>query len=219
MKNFKKLLLSALCVLATVAINGCKNSGQEAPAAPAHTSQNNSGNPVAANPDKPATWTEQIGNRQYNVVKINGKIWMAENLRNENVSHYSANGDSSNDTKYGYLYTWENAQKACSGQWRLPTKDEFEQLIASIGDNNNSSSIRVADWDNGSDTSGFGARPAGYRFENGEFQDFASYAYFWSATPDKDTLAGRLFVHTKGAAIGYRSRNDAFSVRCLKDSN
>lgn len=33
------------------------------------------------------------------------------------------------DHPHGKYYTWDHAQKACPKGWRLPTKEEFQQLI------------------------------------------------------------------------------------------
>jgi uncharacterized protein (TIGR02145 family) len=55
----------------------------------------------------------------YQVVNIEGKLWMAENL------NYS--GDIGNN--YGKLYDWETAKTACQvGGWRLPNDQDLSSL-------------------------------------------------------------------------------------------
>jgi uncharacterized protein (TIGR02145 family) len=82
--------------------------------------------------------TSTIGN-----LLIAGKNWMAENLDTlftftlpsalltEKISYY--NGSLKNLDKYGALYSYESARTACPEGWRLPTKEDFDELIDHFG--------------------------------------------------------------------------------------
>lgn len=163
------------------------------------------------------TFTDPRDNNSYKVVKINNLLWFAENLRYKGVEHHFPDRNSENVEKYGYLYTWKNAMEACPPGWRLPTKDEFEKLVSSNETSNNSSSLRDESWNNGSNFSGFGALPAGLRWHNGVFYSFGLSTIFWSATPRGNVFAYYLGVVPGQAYVYDDYRNNAVSVRCVKD--
>lgn len=76
----------------------------------------------------------QSGSRVYKTVKINGKCWMAENLRYDGVPSGIKKGDESG-AKFGRLYQWGDVVKnnACPSGWRLPTNAEVQSLINFLG--------------------------------------------------------------------------------------
>ena len=71
--------------------------------------------------------------KKYKTVKIGSQTWMAENLNYETQDSYCYENDESNCSKYGRLYTWTAAKKACPSGWHLPSKAEFETLFSSVG--------------------------------------------------------------------------------------
>ena len=142
---------------------------------------------------------------------------MAENLKYDGIDHYSVYNDSKNDEKYGYLYTWENAMKACPTGWRLPTKEEFESLITLYGASEDTISLRDQTWKDGLNYSGFGALPAGGCWFGQRYYMFGVYALFWSSTPSGNSDAYRLDLCESYAYVTDYDRGDAFSVRCVKD--
>ena len=68
----------------------------------------------------------------YKTYKVQGVIWMAENLRYKapQGSNYF-DKDPTNLRSYGMLYDWKTAMQVCPAGWRLPTGDEFQSLINS----------------------------------------------------------------------------------------
>ncbi|MCQ2061597.1 MAG: hypothetical protein MJY47_08430 [Fibrobacter sp.] len=66
----------------------------------------------------------------YHTIKVDGQIWMAQNM---NYGSKSGSSCYDNDVEYcvtyGRLYTWEAAKSACPTGWRLPTSTEWETLL------------------------------------------------------------------------------------------
>jgi len=55
---------------------------------------------------------------------------MAQNLNFVPANGSVCHGDKeSNCDKYGRLYNWDAAMKACPAGWRLPTVDEWGELV------------------------------------------------------------------------------------------
>jgi len=55
---------------------------------------------------------------------------MAENLNFETAGSFCPEGDSRNCKRLGRLYSWAEARSVCPDGWRLPTKEDFESLVA-----------------------------------------------------------------------------------------
>jgi len=117
MKTNIRFLLTAGLVLATTLTISC------GPSAAYHSA---SGEPVYY--DK-LTYEGET----YKTVKMpDGKVWMAENLRyvskNSKVKLHNHSA-----SRFGRYYNWEEAMKACPAGWHLPTKEEWNAMVAAIG--------------------------------------------------------------------------------------
>ena len=166
----------------------------------------------------------------YKTVKIGSQTWMAENLNHETenseVENSSCYKDSEeNCAKYGRLYSWPAAIKACPSGWHLPTKAEFETLITVVGDTS-TAGLKLKSttgWSsrNGADALGFSALSAGYGETRWFYHGEGDYANFWSSTENIDVYvyAYALFLYGDGdnAHLGYTTALSRFSVRCVKD--
>ena len=65
-----------------------------------------------------------------------GKEWTTANLSVDTDGSYCYEDAELNCRRYGRLYTWDAAQRACQslrGGWRLPTNDEWQQLARHHG--------------------------------------------------------------------------------------
>src|SRR6516162_11924285 len=66
-----------------------------------------------------------------------GKRWMTQNLNVDTMPSYCYGDAELNCRRYGRLYTWESARRACQSLgdgWRLPTDDEWRRLAKEFGD-------------------------------------------------------------------------------------
>jgi uncharacterized protein (TIGR02145 family) len=169
------------------------------------------------------SFTDSRDGQSYGVVKIGEQTWMAENLNFETAGSFCPEGDSRNCKRLGRLYLWAEARSVCPDGWRLPTKEDFESLVAvtsgeaaqslspSLAQSSSQSRAGLAlkssdGWfkkGNGSDDFGFNALPAGYRgavlktddgtVTGGKFDGIGGYAYFWSATEDAENRESNAF--------------------------
>ena len=178
------------------------------------------------------SFTDPRNGQSYDVVKIGDLTWMAENLNFETAMSVCPENDSRNCKRMGRLYSWAEAKSVCPEGWRLPTKANFESLIASA--DGSGAVLKARDgWfkkGNGDDKLGFNALPAGYGFANGaasgsassnKFDGIGGYAYFWSATEDsenRESNAYYLFLafNSKSASVNSFSKSDLRSVRCVQ---
>ena len=177
------------------------------------------------------SFTDSRDGQSYGVVKIGEQTWMAANLNFETAGSFCPEGDSRNCKRLGRLYSWAEAASVCPEGWRLPTKADFEKLIAEMLKGGVASSkgdagaaLKAKDgWfkkGNGSDVLGFKALPAGYRGADGKFDGIGGYAYFWSATEDDEfpeSLAYYLFLSfsSDAASLNAFAKADYRSVRCV----
>ena len=169
------------------------------------------------------SFTDSRDGQSYDVVKIGDLTWMAENLNFETESSACPDGDSRNYKRMGRLYPWAEAKSVCPEGWRLPTKADFEALIASA--DGSGVVLKARDgWfkkGNGDDKLGFNALPAGYRSVDGKFDGIGGYAYIWSATEDvenRESNAYYLFLSfsNDAASLNAFAKEDYRSVRCVR---
>ena len=70
-------------------------------------------------------------------VKIGNLTWTKQNINIKTPNSWCYDNDESNCAKYGRLYTRDAAEKACAsmgGKWRLPTEEDWDNLMKAIGE-------------------------------------------------------------------------------------
>jgi uncharacterized protein (TIGR02145 family) len=152
--------------------------------------------------------TDSRDGQVYRTVKMpDGKTWMAQNLNFKTGSGswcYDDNAD--NCKRYGRLYDWRTAKKACPAGWHLPDTAECYRLMQNIGGKQE----RICDADvcvtwfkntdkklkskigwntnqqgkigTGTDDYGFSALPGGLRSSEISFRDAGDDGYWWTAS-------------------------------------
>ncbi len=166
----------------------------------------------------------------YKTVLINGNEWMAENMNTSTANGVSVvcirNSQINNFWQdYGCLYSWFDARKVCPSGWHLPTKNEFDDLLTYVGKIHSNKILTANTWDNGKDTYGFEALPAGFCYTGSSCYEFGDTASFWSATKEPNDENEAMFLYIQGqseasaAGVGRGLKSSKYSVRCVKDNN
>lgn len=159
-------------------------------------------------------------------VQIGDQIWMSKNLAIDD----GLGGIYTQTVNYGpgpvveYYYTWDAAVRVAESVqgWHLPTTTEWSALATAVGGNSiagrklKSTYGWNGDW-NGTDDYGFSAFPAGFEV-SGEFRNFGSYAYFWTANPYNANAWYRSFSTNDSIGGLVNPKSYGYSVRLIKDS-
>jgi uncharacterized protein (TIGR02145 family) len=171
---------------------------------------------------KMSSFTDSRDGKKYGSLKLGTQTWMAENLNYAADGSKCYNNQDGNCQKYGRLYNWATALKACPKGWHLPSDDEWTTLTGFVGDDAGTKLKSTSGWDsngNGSDDFVFSALPGGYGNSYGGFSNVGKNGYWWSATEDFAANAWYRGMGYDSAAV-YRYNNDKaylFSVRCVQD--
>ena len=169
--------------------------------------------------------TDERNGQEYKTVKIGKQVWMAENLNYETDESYCYNDSAEYCTKYGRLYTWSAALKACPTGWHLPSQNEGMTLYYSVGGRDTAAKMlkSVNGWNDygaGTDSFGFSALPGGDRDEFNDYENEGRFAGFWTSTEVNERYAAHihLFYMDDDAALSTTfNKRYAYAVRCVKD--
>jgi uncharacterized protein (TIGR02145 family) len=155
-----------------------------------------------------------------------GKEWTTRNLDVNTVPSYCYEDAELNCRRYGRLYTWESAQRACQSLgdgWRLPSDDEWRQMAKRYGGVSEDSpdkgkaAFQVL---SAGGSSGFAAIHGGGRSQNGEYARLEAHGFYWTAS-ESDPASGWFYNFALGGKALHRQiggeKQRAFSVRCVRD--
>ncbi len=155
-----------------------------------------------------------------------GKRWTTHNLAVAATPSYCYENAELNCRKYGRLYTWESAGRACrslGSAWRLPTDEEWRQMAKHYG------GVSEASEDKGKaaykallagGSSGFNAVLAGGRSDDGQYARLEAHGFYWTSS-ESDPAGGFYFNFGRGGQALHRQsggeKQRAFSVRCVRE--
>jgi len=189
--------------------------------------------------DNPAN---NSGGGSYETVPIGGNKWMKKNLNVKTDDSWCYNNSADSCKKYGRLYTWNAAKKACqSVGMRLPTNDEWDDLVTAAGGVRDASSKlkskkgwdgMYSDGNSNTDEFGFSALPGGMcapvpdnmadlfpdMFPDGIlFIGVVELGHWWTATEDSDENAYNRRMGSGSFWVEEFSypKNSGLSVRCV----
>jgi uncharacterized protein (TIGR02145 family) len=156
-----------------------------------------------------------------------GKQWTITNLNVHIDPSYCYDDAEANCRRYGRLYTWQSAQRACQSfgdRWRLPTDAEWRQLAKYFG------GIREDSSDSGKAAyttlltgggSGFNAVLGGNRgADDSRYARLEAHGFYWTAS-ENDPASALFYNFARGSqSFNRQSGGDkqmAISVRCVRD--
>jgi uncharacterized protein (TIGR02145 family) len=169
------------------------------------------------------TFTDTRDQQSYKWVRIGSQIWMAENLNYLTENSWCFDNDKAKCDKYGRLYNWNAAKKACPSGWHLPNDDEWNILIGKVGNDPGYKLKSKSGWGkngNGNDVYGFVALPGGICQSYSIFYLFEEYAEFWSSSVSGSYKAYHWSFSNKSDGVYHyyiNKKEFCISVRCTKD--
>jgi uncharacterized protein (TIGR02145 family) len=170
------------------------------------------------------TFTDPRDGKTYKTVTIGKQVWMAENLNYEVSGSKCYDNNSANAQKYGRLYNWETAKRACPSGWHLPSDAEWTTLTDFVGGSSTAGTkLKSANgWNsngNGTDEFGFSALPGGGGYSGGDFDLVGKGGLWWSATERNAANAWGRYMNYSSALVGRDGSGKSyfFSVRCVQD--
>jgi uncharacterized protein (TIGR02145 family) len=155
-----------------------------------------------------------------------GKVWTTRNVDVDVAPSYCYDDAEANCLRYGRLYTWESARRACQAlgdAWRLPTNDEWRALATAYG------GLREETADKGraaydaliaGGRSGFEAVFGGGRSQDGQYARGDAHGFYWTASETGPATAWFYNLGRGGLAVNRHADGEkpsAFAVRCIGD--
>ena len=158
-------------------------------------------------PEASGTFVDSRDQYEYHWVRFDGLDWTVENAHYDTgegscfiypeIHGSSVTYSEANLPKYGYLYTFEGAQKAVPEGWRLPTDEDWNRLEAALG--SSSDKLQQYGWRGAAGLamqrdeadSGLNLLMGGYyntyfdaNGDGANYRHIGSFGYFWSQTKD-----------------------------------
>lgn len=151
--------------------------------------------------------------QQINGIKIGNQVWTISNIDTEVKGSYYYNENPQFAKKYGKLYTYEAATKACPAGWRLPTIKDWSDLLLFMGGEDKAAPKMLKNTSEG----GFNAKLGGVS-SVGNYNLLESYGAYWSASEQDKDNAWFIYITPKSAIVTstYSLKTHGLSVRCVK---
>ena len=142
---------------------------------------------------------------------------------------YYNNDSVTYSSTYGALYNWYavNTGNLCPIGWHVPTDAEWTTLTTYLGGvsvaGGKLKDASLSYWSspntNATDETNFTAFPGGYRIGGGTYYGIGNYGYWWCSTQFSTANAWHRTVYYNIGSVNRSnySKNNGFSIRCLKD--
>jgi len=194
--------------------------------------------------------TDARDNKTYKTVKIGAQTWLAENLNyeakgskchgegglvyNEKTEKHDitlSNAEiQANCKKYGRLYNWKTALKACPSGWHLPTNEEWKILTEVVGgDSTAGKNLKATSGWNDYEPSEFNYFSGGTFYNSERTSGNGTDAYGFSAMPGYRSGIGFDTFERLGVAgdwwtssedeMNYRLNSDYVHCRIMYESS
>jgi uncharacterized protein (TIGR02145 family) len=185
--------------------------------------------------DTCSIFTDPRDNQAYRTVTIGNQTWMAQNLNFDMDSSWCYDNSPDNCIKYGRLYEWDAAKRACPAGWRLPDNSDWNTLINAAGGRHTAGTKLKSklEWqvEDGisthTDNFRFSALPGGFGAPDGSYHFASSYGGWWSATEQDAPPHIRygyawywsMNSHVAGVYSNWYHQDYGRSVRCLQNAH
>jgi uncharacterized protein (TIGR02145 family) len=142
---------------------------------------------------------------------------------------WNDNDEATNKATYGGLYNWYtvNTGKLCPIGWHVPGDAEWTLLTNYLeGVSVAGGKLKESGYDHwnspntgATNETGFNALPGGSRGYDGIFGGIGDYGFWWSSSGYNSSYAWYRYVEydLSSVARSYGSKEDGFSVRCVRD--
>lgn len=127
----------------------------------------------------------------------------------------NSNGDSTWDSSLPSGTTWEKSNDPCPTGWRVPTKDELQNLENTISTWTSMNDVNGRIFGSGNNTIFLPA--PGSRSSYGTLYDVGSYAYYWGNSLNIPTYAVDMWFTTSHTFMGSHKCMLGQSVRCVAE--
>jgi uncharacterized protein (TIGR02145 family) len=162
------------------------------------------------------TLTDTRDGKKYKTVTIGGQTWTAENMNymtpDSSWCYYKNNVN--NCAKYGRLYAWNAANKACPNGYHLPSREEWNRLVLLSGGWRLAGKKLQYDYN-------FLALLGGKREYRNVFSGIGNGGYWWTADEAgcrQCAYFRNMYYNYDGVNADDDNKRNAFSVRCVADS-
>lgn len=174
--------------------------------------------------------------QKYKWVELkDGRKWMAQNLNYKTKNSWCYNNNNANCNKYGRIYTFNAAVKACPRGWKLPSLNDWK-IVANYysGGDYNQHGIEEEVYEAliYGGISEFDVLLAGIKNIDGSFMEVGNWSGFWTSTrrnsnpfdplddPVRDDLAHVFFFFNAGNQFSWtlKPEGEGLSCRCIEIS-
>jgi len=163
------------------------------------------------------TFTDASDGSTYKTIKIGEQVIMAENFakKPDEGNYWAYDDDETHRSKYGYLYDWETAKTLAPDGWHLPSKAEWESLIAFMGGSDKKAYEKLK----AGGKSGFDSLFGGVRIVRGAFNSLNASAHYWTSTQENEEQVWKfkLGAYSESAEINTTEPACGLSIRFFRD--
>jgi len=165
-------------------------------------------------------------NHIYETIEIDSMLWFNENLNYFTAGSFCYDNEPTNCQKLGRLYDFQEATQVCPNGWRLPTRQEYNNLLAYISNESSYSLIYLkGNWNNRQNLADFNITSSGFKHKR-KYKSRKSLN-FWISDSKKGTHAHMYQLNKKDKITLFSHNPEArkpilkkrnFSIRCVQNS-
>jgi uncharacterized protein (TIGR02145 family) len=157
--------------------------------------------------------------KQYKTVKVGNQVWMAENLNYKTGKSWCFENDDFYCKKYGRLYDWSTATKACPAGWHLPSDSEWNELEKFAGKGIAGTISALQGGWRDSDANEFTIERQRSEEKIGRWRNLDESGFWWTSTIFEATgsIQARHLSSFKDFSSTLKDKSDGLSVLCIQN--